>query len=289
MLCSGKTKVCALIGDPVGHSLSPTIHNAAFQDLGLNFIYVAFAVSKDELKDAVMGARSLGFHGLNVTMPYKKAVMKYLDEIDLTVRSIGAVNTILNCHGKLVGYNTDGTGAMSALQENGIYIEETKMVLLGAGGAAKAIAYEAAKDVKELVVLNRTLTKAQQLAIAVRLKLGANVKGGSLSPALLNEELSDTDILVNATSVGMEPKSDNSPVPSDLLRSDMAVMDTIYNPLETKLLKDAKSVGAKIVSGIEMLVYQGAAAFQIWTNCPAPVRVMKNAVLLKLQEDGKCK
>lgn len=289
MLSSGKTKVCALIGDPVEHSLSPVIHNAAFQNLGFNFIYVAFAVSKGELKDAVVGARSLGFHGLNVTMPYKKAVMKYLDKVDLTAKSIGAVNTILNCNGKLVGYNTDGQGAMSAFQENGIYIEEKKMTLLGAGGAAKAIAYEAAQVVKELVVLNRTSAKAQQLAKALRLELGANVKGRNLSPALLNEELNDTDILVNATSVGMEPKLDSSPVPSDLLRSDMVVMDIIYNPLETKLLKDAKSVGAKVVSGIEMLVYQGAAAFQIWTNCPAPVRIMKNAVLLKLQEGGKCK
>jgi len=156
MAINGETGVCAVIGDPVEHSLSPVMHNAAFQKLGLNLVYVAFNVTRNELKEAVAGARSLGLRGLNVTMPHKKAVMRYLDETDSTAEAIGAVNTILNNQGKLVGYNTDGKGAMIALKKNGIYPEEKKMLLLGAGGAAKAIAFQAAQEVEELVILNRT-------------------------------------------------------------------------------------------------------------------------------------
>jgi shikimate dehydrogenase len=286
MEISGKTKVCAIIGDPVEHSLSPVMHNAAFKELGLNLVYVAFTVTTRELKDAVLGARSLGLRGLNVTMHHKNAVMAFLDETDSTAQSIGAVNTILSNHGKLIGYNTDGVGAMIALQENGVYPEEKKMVLLGAGGAAKAIAYQAAQDVEELVILNRTPEKAAKLAEVLRKEFGKKVKNGTLSSTVLKEEMKTTDILVNATSVGMHPDVDSSPVPSDLLRSDLCVMDIIYNPLETKLVKDAKAAGAKVVSGIEMLIYQGAVAFEIWTNCPAPVEVMRKAALNELEKQG---
>jgi len=165
MVVNGKTRVCAIIGDPVEHSLSPVMHNAAFKELGLNIVYVAFTVTSTELKDAVLGAKSLGLRGLNVTMPHKNAVMSHLDAVDSTAESIGAVNTVLNDQGKLIGYNTDGRGAMIALQENGVYPEEKKMVLLGAGGAAKAIAHQAAQDVDELVILNRTPEKAEQFVV----------------------------------------------------------------------------------------------------------------------------
>jgi len=160
------------------------------------------------------------------------------------------------------------------------------MLLLGAGGAAKAIAFQAAQEVEELVILNRTSEKAEKLAEVLRREFGKRVKGGALSAEVLKKEMKDADILVNATSVGMHPDVNRSLVPSDLLRSDLCVMDIIYNPLETKLLKDAKSVGAKVVSGLEMLLYQGAVAFEIWTNCPAPVEVMKKAALNKLTEQG---
>lgn len=288
MTINGKTKVCAIIGDPVDHSLSPVMHNAAFKKLGLNLIYVAFPVTKNELKDAVSGIKSLGLRGLNVTMPHKHAVMKHLDTVDSTAKSIGAVNTILNSQGKLTGYNTDGIGAMIALQENGVPTEEKKMVILGAGGAAKAIAYQAAQDVETLSILNRTKEKAEQLAKDLTKNFGKNVNSGTLSHETLKKELEDADILVNATSVGMHPDTTNSPVPSDLLKPDMCLMDIIYNPMETKLAKEAKTAGAKVVSGIEMLVYQGAAAFEIWTNCPAPVEVMKKAALAKLRAEGVC-
>lgn len=285
MVVNGKTGVCAIIGDPVEHSLSPIMHNAAFKKLGLNLVYVAFTVTSTELKDSVLGAKSLGLKGLNVTMPHKSAVIHYLDEVDLSVKSIGAVNTILCNHGRLIGYNTDGTGAMIALQENGVDFEEKKMVILGAGGAAKAIAYQATQDVGELVILNRTAGKAKKLAEMLK-GLGAKVKAGTLSLDNLNEELCTTNILINATSAGMYPNIESSPVPSGLLHSDLCVMDIIYKPLETKLLKDAKSAGAKVVSGLEMLLRQGAVAFEIWTNYPAPLEVMRKATLNELEKQG---
>ena len=286
MKINGKTKVCAIIGDPVGHSLSPVMHNAAFKELGLNIVYVAFPVKTNMLEDAILGARSLGLLGLNVTMPHKHAVIQYLNETDATAKAMGVVNTILNERGKLFGYNTDGKGAMIALQENRVDPEEKKILLLGAGGAAKAIAFQAAQETDELGILNRTENKAKQLAELINKTFGTKVTGRTLSAEVLKEELETTDILVNATSVGMSPDVNASPVPADLLHSGLCVMDIVYNPLETKLLKDAKIVGAKVVSGLEMLLYQGAVAFEIWTNCPAPVDVMKKATLSKLAEQG---
>lgn len=286
MEITGRTKLCCVIGDPVEHSLSPVMHNAAFKELNLDFVYLAFTVRKDELRNAIAGARSLQVHGLNVTMPHKTAIMKYLDEIDSTAKSIGAINTILNAEGRLVGYITDGAGAIKALKENGVSLDGKKLLLLGAGGAAKAIAFHAAQEVEKLKILNRTTQKAKELAEALHKKFDKRISGNSLSSEIIKKELEDADILVNATSVGMHPNVDQSLVDSRWLRPDLCVMDIIYNPLETKLAKDAKSVGAKVISGIEMLVYQGAASFEIWTNHPAPVKVMKEAVLNKLSKLG---
>jgi shikimate dehydrogenase len=286
MEISGKTRVCGVIGDPVEHSLSPAMHNAAFQELNLDFIYVAFRVRKDELKEAIIGAKSLDIKGLNVTMPHKSAVMKYLDEIDPTAKSIGAVNTILNDKGVLIGYDTDGVGALKALKENGVSLNGKKLLLLGAGGAGKAIAFHAAQEVEELKILNRTAQKAKDLAEVLRKKFGKKIDGNSLSAKTIRKELEDADIMVNATSVGMHPNDDQSLIDPSWMRPSLCVMDVVYNPIETKLAKDAKSVGAKVVSGVEMLVYQGAASFEIWTDRPAPVKVMKKAILNKLSELG---
>lgn len=286
MSVSGKTRVCAIIGDPVAHSLSPVMHNAAFKEFGLNLVYVAFNVPAKDLKHAVLGVKSLGLKGLNITMPHKNEVMKYLDELDVSAKSVGAVNTILNNQGKLVGYNTDGQGAMVALQENGVCPEKKKLVILGAGGAAQAIAYQATQDVNELVILNRTPNKAKKLVKSLPQNLTTKVHSGALSFDVLKQELETADILINATSVGMHPDTESSPVISDLLRSDLSVMDLVYNPLETKLLKDAKNVGAKVISGLEMLIYQGAVSFHIWTNCPAPIDVMRKAALTALNKGG---
>jgi shikimate dehydrogenase len=286
MEISGKTGVCAIIGNPVEHSLSPIMHNAAFKELKLNLVYVAFTVKRNEIKEAILSAKILGFRGLNVTMPHKTAVMKYLDKIDSMAKSIGAVNTVLNDGKRLVGFNTDGIGAMRALKENGVSLNGKRMLLLGAGGAAKAVAFQAAQEVEKLVVLNRTPEKAERITEVLQKEFGKKVKSGAFSSDFLNEEMKDTDILVNATSVGMHPDINRSLVPRTLLRPSLCVMDIIYSPLEPKLLMDAKAMGATVVSGLEMLIYQGAASFEIWTNKSAPVEVMKKAALNKLKEDG---
>lgn len=287
MSISGKTRVCGVIGDPIAHTLSPTIHNAAFNHLKLDFIFLAFRVKAAELENALRGVRGLGIHGLNVTMPHKTTVINYLDEVDSTVKFLGSANTILNKNGKLSGFNTDGDGALKALRENGIELSEKKVLLLGAGGAAKAIAFALAEEVGELAILNRAAEKAAVLADALNRMFGKKVVGGALSPSALQKNLQDADILVNATSVGMHPNVNQSLVVPQWLKSDLAVMDIVYNPVETKLAKDAKAAGAKVISGVEMLIYQGAASFEIWTGCPAPIEVMRQAALSKLSSAGE--
>jgi shikimate dehydrogenase len=284
MEASGKTKVCAVIGDPVEHSLSPIMHNAAFQHLKLDFVYVAFRVKKEELKDAVRGIRSLNIKGLNVTMPHKTAIIKYLNDIDPAAEAIGSVNTVLNKDGRLIGFSTDGVGALNALKNNQIEPKGKKLLLLGAGGAARAIAFQFAPEVEELRILNRTGGKAKKLAKFLQENFGGKIVGEKLKPSLLEGWLRDTDILINATSVGMHPNSDQTLVKREWLRPTMAVMDIVYNPLETRLIKDAKAVGAKVVYGTEMLVFQGAASFEIWFGHQAPVNVMREAILRKLGE-----
>ncbi len=279
MELSGKTRVCCVIGDPIEHTLSPLIHNAAFKHLKLDFVYVAFRVRREELENAVKGMRSLGVHGFNVTMPHKNAITKYLDELDSTAKFIGSVNTVLNEDGKLFGFNTDGVGALKALKENHVRLNGEKLLLLGAGGAAQAIAFQLASEVKELTILNRDGEKAKHLANVLREKFGKKVVGKTLSAPSVKEELKDAGILVNATSVGMHPNTEQILVNREWLRPDMAVMDIVYNPVETKLIKDAKAVGAKVVYGTEMLVFQGAASFEIWCKRPAPVEVMRKIIL----------
>jgi shikimate dehydrogenase len=287
MAISGKTRLCGVIGDPIEHTLSPTIHNAAFNHLELDFVFLAFRVKAADLENAICGMHGLGIHGLNVTMPHKSTVTAYLDELDPAVQFLGSTNTILNEDGKLSGFNTDGVGALKALRGNGVKLSEKKVLLLGAGGAAKAIAFALAQEAEELVVLNRATEKAEELAERLTRTLGKKVVGGALSPDAMAENLQDSDVLINATSVGMHPKADQSIVLSHLLRSDLIVMDIIYNPVETKLAKAAKAAGAKVVSGVEMLIYQGAASFEIWTGQSAPIEVMRKAALNKLSSKGE--
>lgn len=283
---SGRTRICGVIGDPIEHTLSPIMHNAAFKHLGLDFAYLAFRVEKAELKNAIKGMRSLGIHGLNVTMPHKSEVIKYLDDVDSTANFIGAANTILNDAGKLLGFNTDGIGAIRALEENGVKIEGKKMLLLGAGGAAKAIAFSAAEHLDELVILNRNVGKAKGIAEGLRRKFNKKITADSLSQDAIKENLKNSDILVNATSVGMHPNENQSLIAKEWLKPDIYVMDIIYNPIETKLLKNAKEMGSKVISGIEMLIHQGAASFEIWTGRRAPIKIMKDAILRRLMEEN---
>lgn len=282
MSISGKTKVCALIGDPVEHSLSPCIQNAAFQFLRLNYVYVAFRVGREELETAIRGVRSLKIHGLNVTMPLKEDVIRHLDRLDESAEAIGAVNTILNNKEGLIGYNTDGKGALMALEASNQSPADRKIVILGAGGASRAVSYSLVKEARELVILNRTLERAEKLAGELRSKFGDKVRYVKLCRDQIRKELEDADLLVNATSIGMSPHENKTPVDRGLLRPDLAVFDLVYDPPETRLLKEAKSVGARTIEGLTMLVYQGAASFKIWTNKKAPIDVMMKAAKNKL-------
>ena len=283
MVISGKTRVCGVIGDPIEHTLSPIMHNAAFEALKLDYVFLAFKVKPAEVGNAISGMRALTIHGLNVTMPHKNAVIKYLDEVDPAGKTIASANTILNKDGRLLGFNTDGVGALNALEQNGVEPRGKKVLLLGAGGAAKAIAYTLSQEADELVILNRTPKPAAELADLLKQKFKKKISAGELSPSAVKDNLADADVLINATSVGMKPNANQTPVAPEWLKPDLAVMDIVYNPIETKLAKDAKAAGAKVVSGVEMLIYQGAASFEIWTACKAPVEVMRKAALNHLR------
>jgi len=284
MNISGKTKICGLIGDPVEHSLSPIIQNTAFRHLNLDYVYITFTIGRRNLGDAVHGVRGLGISGLNVTMPYKIDVIQYLDELDETAKCIGSVNTVLNRDGRLIGYTTDGIGALNALRHKRVN-PSCKIVMLGAGGASRSISFTLAKQANELVILNRTLEKAKKLANDLSNLLGEDgkVRAGRLSPIVLKKELVDAHILVNATSVGMHPHNMETPVDPSLLRPDLVVFDLVYEPLETKLLSDARRMGAKAIDGLSMLVHQGAASFEIWTGTKAPIEVMMKAAIGELE------
>jgi shikimate dehydrogenase len=258
------------------------MHNAGFQSIGLDYVFLAFRVKPADMEEAVNGMRALNIRGLNVTMPHKTAIINHLDRVDLSAQIVNSVNTVLNKENLLFGFNTDGVGALKALKENGVELKGRKVLLLGAGGAARAIAYALAKEADELAVLNRTVKQAQALAKLLERSCNKKIASGSLSQNDIQINLQDSDILINATAIGMKPKPDESPVAPKLLRKNLAVMDIVYNPLETKLAKDAKEAGAKVISGVEMLIYQGAASFEIWTGKTAPVGVMRQAVLSQL-------
>ena len=281
---SGNTKVYGVIGDPIEHTLSPVLHNAAFKALHLDCAFLAFKVTPAEIGNAISGMRALNIQGLSVTMPHKKAVISYLDEVDRIARFLSAVNTVHNRNGTLFGFNTDSIGAVNALRENGVDLKDKKVLLLGAGGAGRGIAYALAKEARELVILNRTPKPAIELASYLKQTFKIEVTGDPLSPSTIRNELVDTDVLINASSVGMKPDDDLTPVPWQLLNSNLVVMDIVYNPIETQLAKDAKAAGAKVISGVEMLIYQGAASFEIWTGQKAPVQVMRKATLNHLRK-----
>ncbi len=271
-----------VIGDPIEHSLSPTLQNAAFEALTMDSVFLAFQVKTGEVENALCGMRGLGICGLNVTMPHKNAVIPFLDKVDAPAKFLDSVNTIINNNGKLSGFSTDGIGALNALKKNGVNLKGKKVLLLGGGGAAKAIAYALAKEVDELTILNRSPEKIKALTETIARDFNKKVSNGLLEPSAIQENLQNADVLINATSVGMHPDDKHSLVESQLLRRDLTVMDIVYNPVKTKLAKDAEKAGAKVVSGVEMLIHQGAASFEIWTGRAAPIEVMRKAALNKL-------
>lgn len=281
---SGKTKICALIGDPVEHSMSPVMHNTAFQKLGLDYLYIPFQVKPEGLPQAVAGLKGLNVAGFNITIPHKVAVIPLLDVLDPLAEKIGAVNTVVNNNGKLRGYNTDAEGFLRALLERGIYPQGKNIVILGAGGAARAIAYILAEKGARLTVLNRQqeLDWAENIAQLILDELHQEIKVFELSNIV--NMLPGANLLVNATSVGMSPGDDVSPVPAGLLDKVPAVFDVVYNPLETKLLKEAAAAGAQTIGGVDMLVWQGALAFEKWTGQRAPVDLMRKEAIKMLEQ-----
>ncbi len=253
----------------------------------LDCTFLAFNVKSPDVGKAMDGVRALGIQGLNVTMPYKASVLSFLDEVDPAAKALKAVNTVKNENGKLLGFNTDGVGALSALRENGVEPKGKKVMLLGAGGAARAIAFALAEHTAEISILNRSIVPAAQLADLIKETFDSKVFAYALSPLTVKGNLVDADILINATSVGMKPNDNETLVAPKWLKPDLAVMDIVYNPIETKLAKKAKAAGAKVVSGVEMLIYQGAASFEIWTGAKAPVQVMREAALSHLRKVQK--
>jgi len=279
---SGHTRLLALIGSPVGHSGSPAMYNYSFEKIGLDYAYVAFDVKEDGVKDALNAMRLFNMRGMNVTMPDKVEAARYMDELSPAAQIIGAVNTIVNEDGKLIGYMTDGEGFVNNLKDHGVSIEGKKMVVAGGGGAATAIQVQCALDgAKEITIFNkkdsffeRTLATAEKIRAAVPACV-VNVYDID-DDDRLQEELVSADIFVNATIVGMKPM-ENQSIIKDVawLRPDLVVADIVYNPEETKLLKDAKEAGCTCVGGKGMLVWQGASAFQLYTGMEMPVEEVK--------------
>ncbi len=284
MEIDGKTKVFCVIGDPIEHTLSPAMHNAAFEELNLNCVYTAFNVSRESLKEAVEGFRALGIGGVNVTIPHKVAVMQYLDELSEEAKIIGAVNTI-KMGERLVGYNTDGDGALHALISRGADPEGRDVLILGSGGAARAIAVTLALKggVNALRLVGIDREELQRLASDVGKCTDAEVSWGIFTDESKQRELEKIDILIHCTPVGMAPKVNDTLLRAEDIPADICLMDIVYTPLETRLMKEAKKAGVKvIIGGVDMFVNQGAEAERIWLNVDPPVDLMRRVVLERL-------
>ena len=279
---TGHTGLLALLGSPVGHSGSPAMYNYSFEKLGLDYAYVAFDVKEDEMEQAINAMRLFKMRGCNVTMPGKNIAVKFMDELSPAAELIGAVNTIVNDDGKLIGHNTDGIGFVQNLRENGVEVKGKKITIAGGGGAATAMQVQRALDgAREITIFNkkdaffeRTLQTAEKIRNAVD---GIVVNVYDIDDvAKMTEEILSSDIFANATIVGMKPLDDQSVV-KDLsaFHKDLVVCDAVYNPIETKLLREAKEAGCKCVGGKGMLLWQGVAAFKLYTGQDMPVEEVK--------------
>jgi len=278
---SGTTRIFGLIADPVAHTLSPLMHNAALDFLGFDGVYVAFHVMPHRLGDAMTGMKSLGIAGLNVTVPHKTAVMRYCDTIDPEAAAVGAVNTLVHAEGGLTGYNTDVFGFRESLRRDaGFETLPGHVCVIGAGGAACGVVYACATsgDVQEMTILNRTVERAVALADEMGGYGTCTVKAGPLDHA---ESLYAAELIVNTTTMGMHPFIDETPVrDAAIFHSGQVVYDIVYNPVETRFLREAAAAGAATVNGLGMLAWQGARSLSLWTGCDAPGEIM-HATLLR--------
>lgn len=282
MEITGKTKLICLLGSPIEHSISPQMHNEAFKMLELDYRYLAFDVNEKNLKTAVEGLKVLGVKGFNLTMPNKNLICNLLDDLSIEAKMTGAVNTVLNDNGKLIGYSTDGIGYMKALQSNGFDITNKKMTMIGAGGASSSICVRAALDkVSEIDIFSRQnsfVDRTLNIIENIKKYTDCKVNFYNLSDKTrLRQSIKESSILVNGTPVGMYPNTEKSVIDDiSMFHKDLIVSDLIYNPKMTKFLKDAQNVGCKVINGLDMLLYQGAEAFKIWTGKEMPVEHIKN-------------
>jgi len=266
---TGKTKLLGLVGNPVEHSISPQLHNTLSSLLGLDIVYIPLAVGKEDLETVVKALKALDFIGFNVTIPYKRDIMKYLDENSKEAILMGAVNTVKKIDGRLYGYNTDAEGFLRSFKEEaGVGFKGKKVVLIGAGGVARAIAVKiASEDAEKISVVNRTVEKSVELAEVVNENIKEIVQVYNFEDKTFRMAFEESDIIINTTSVGMYPKTRETPVKfTECFNKNQIVYDVIYNPEKTKFLNDAEKRGAKIINGLGMLFYQGISAYEIWTG-----------------------
>jgi shikimate dehydrogenase len=269
-----------VIGDPVEHSLSPQIHNAAFRETGLDFSYVAFHVKKGETENAIRGMRGFGIRGLSVTIPHKVDIVPYLDSVDEIARNVGSINTVVNDEGHLTGFSTDGPGALRALRAGGCDPKGQRVLLLGSGGAARAIAFSLAtiSPAPELTILGVEVDELSGLRTDLLERTPLTVVSLPYAEQELRDASANSGLIINATPLGMTPNVDVSPLAEELITVDHTVFDIVYTPFETKLLRGAKAAGAQAIPGIGMFVQQAAIQFELWTGRPAPLSVMTRTV-----------
>ena len=278
------SRICAIFGHPVGHSLSPAIHNAAFETLGLNFVYVAHDVLPSDLPAAMAGIRALGYRGLSITIPHKVAALNLVDEVDDTARRIGCINTVVNDGGVLKGRNSDGLGALGALRAAQIDPRGAEVVLLGSGGAARAIAVTLVAEAppSRLTLLGIEEPELAALANTLRDQGNSEIVVGRLDRGELGPALERAQLVLHTTPVGMAPRSEQSVVPADLLHSKLTVFDAVYTPRRTRLLLDAAERGCRTVEGLEMFLGQALVQFELWAGQQAPREVMRAVIEKRL-------
>ncbi|MEM3062794.1 MAG: shikimate dehydrogenase [Nitrososphaerota archaeon] len=280
---NAETKLVCLIGDPVGKSFSPKIHNAWFNYFKLNYVYLAFKIPSFKLKEAINGLRILNVIGFNVTIPHKISIINFLDGIDSQAKNIGAVNTVLNKNDKFIGFNTDIDGVFYAFDKANVSINGSTCLIIGAGGAAKACAHAfSIRKCKKIIILNRSLEKAISLSKEIKEKYNIESLYEELNKENIKKFSNISDIIVNATPIGSYYASNESIFPKELLREDLVIFDVVYNPIKTKLIEDAIDKGAKIVYGMDMLIGQAAKAFKIWTGLEPPIEIVFNILKSEL-------
>jgi shikimate dehydrogenase len=281
---NARTRVCAVIGHPVGHSLSPELHNAAFEALELPLVYVAHDVRPGQVAEAFAGVRAMGYRGLSVTIPHKAEALLCVDEVEETARGIGCINTVVNDDGRLKGFNSDGRGALNALRDAGADPEGRRVLLLGSGGAARAIAITLAREAPpaRLSILGVVVDELTQLVSDAKERGRSEVTGAELTPRTLSDELAAAEIVLHCTPVGMHPGEANSLVPRALWRPEMVVFDAVYNPRRTQLLREAEAAGCGTIEGLEMFLGQAYVQFEWWTGRRAPREVMRRVLEKRL-------